>query len=286
MSVAREPELIPPPTATIAEDVRRALAEDLGAGDLTANLIDASRRARARIVAKEPGMLCGSAWAQACFVALDPQCTVTWSHGDGDAFARDTTLCEIEGPARALLSAERSALNFLQLLSGVATTAAAYVAAVAGTRATVLDTRKTLPGLRLAQKYAVRCGGAMNHRIGLFDAVLIKENHIAAVGSIAAAIARARAEAGTALVEVEVESLAELADALAARPDRIMLDDFTLAAMREAVLLADGRVPLEVSGSVTLETIAAIAATGVDFISVGALTKHVRALDLSMRLHD
>jgi nicotinate-nucleotide pyrophosphorylase (carboxylating) len=207
-----------------------------------------------------------------------------WRLADGDRFEAGALLCAFSGRARALLSAERSALNFLQTLSATATQAAAYVAAVAGTRATILDTRKTLPGLRLAQKYAVRCGGATNHRLGLHDAVLIKENHIACAGSVAAAVAAARAASPGLGVEVEVESLAELREALDCAPDRIMLDDFDLAGLREAVAVTAGRVPLEASGGMSLDAVRAVADTGVDYISVGALTKHVRAIDLSMRV--
>jgi nicotinate-nucleotide pyrophosphorylase (carboxylating) len=273
-----------PPAAAIEEDVRRALAEDIGTGDATAALVPADRFAVARIVAKEAGVLAGRAWAEACFRRLDARVAIDWRLDDGMRFSPGAELCRIEGPARALLAGERSALNFLQTLSGTATVAAAFVAAVAGTRATILDTRKTLPGLRLAQKYAVRAGGASNHRIGLFDAVLVKENHVACAGSVAAAIAAARAASPGLLLEVEVESLAELDEALACGPDRIMLDDFDLDMLREGVRRTAGRVALESSGSVSLETVRAVAETGVDYISVGALTKHVRAIDLSMRV--
>lgn len=273
-----------PPPAAILDDVRRALAEDLGTGDATAALVPADRGARAAIVAKQAGVLAGRAWAQACFEQLDPRTTIDWSRSDGARFAPGDLICRLTGAARALLGGERSALNFLHTLSATATVAAAFVAAVAGTRAVILDTRKTLPGLRLAQKYAVRCGGASNHRIGLFDAVLIKENHIACAGSIAQAIAAARRSSPGLLLEVEVESLDEFEQALVCAPDRIMLDDFSLDDLREAVARGRGRVPLESSGSVSLDTVHAVAMTGVDFISVGALTKHVRAIDLSMRI--
>jgi nicotinate-nucleotide pyrophosphorylase (carboxylating) len=273
-----------PARASIDADVRRALAEDLGSGDATAALVPQDTQAIATITARESGVLAGSAWAQGCFEQVDPRLRVEWMHADGARFEADTVLCRISGPARGLLSAERSALNFLQTLSGCATTTAAYVAAVAGSGATILDTRKTLPGLRLAQKYAVRCGGAGNQRLGLYDAVLIKENHIACAGSIGAAIRAARLAAPGLPLEVEVESLEEFAQALLAAPDRIMLDDFSLPQVRAAVELGAGRVPLEVSGGVALDTVDAIAATGVDFISVGALTKHVRAIDLSLRI--
>jgi len=268
----------------VATDVARALSEDIGSGDATASLLPAERRASASVTAKESATLAGRDWFDACFAALDATSRVTWAARDGDQVAAGFSICSIEGHARALVSAERSALNFLQTLSGTATTTAAYVRAVAGTRATILDTRKTIPGLRLAQKYAVRCGGGSNHRIGLYDAVLIKENHIAAAGTIATAVSRARAASPGLLLEVEVETLAQLEEALAAQPDRILIDDFTLADMRIAVARAAGACPLEVSGGVSLETIRAIADTGVDFISVGALTKHVRAVDLSMRV--
>jgi nicotinate-nucleotide pyrophosphorylase (carboxylating) len=273
-----------PPQSAIDDDVRRALAEDLGDGDATAALVPANRIAQATVVAKEAGVLAGRAWAQACFERLDPRVRLDWQRADGERFAAGDLLCRIDGPARALLAGERSALNFLQTLSATASVAAAFVEAVAGTGATILDTRKTLPGLRLAQKYAVRAGGASNHRIGLFDAVLIKENHIACAGSLPAAIAAARAASPGLLLEVEVESLDEFAQALACAPDRIMLDDFSLDAMREAVRIGAGRVPLESSGSVSLDSVRAVAQTGVDYISVGALTKHVRAIDLSMRV--
>lgn len=273
-----------PPRAVIDDDVARALAEDIGTGDATAALVPASRSATARIVAKEAGVLAGRAWAQACFERLAPDVRLHWARDDGERFADGDLLCRLEGPARALLAAERSALNFLQTLSATATVAAAFVHAVAGTGATILDTRKTLPGLRLAQKYAVRAGGASNHRIGLFDAVLIKENHVACAGGVAAAIGAARAASPGLLLEVEVETLAELDEALACAPDRIMLDDFALDDLREAVRRTARRVPLESSGSVSLATVRAVAETGVDYISVGALTKHVRAVDLSMRI--
>jgi nicotinate-nucleotide pyrophosphorylase (carboxylating) len=273
-----------PPRAAIEDDVARALAEDVGSGDATAALVPATLAAAARIVAREPGVLAGRDWAQACFERLDPRVRVHWQRADGERFAGGDLLCRVEGPARALLAGERSALNFLQTLSATATVAAAFVAAVAGTRATILDTRKTVPGLRLAQKYAVRAGGASNHRIGLFDAVLVKENHVACVGGIAAAIAAARAASPGVMLEVEVETLAELDEALAHAPDRIMLDDFAPDELREAVRRSAGRVPLESSGSVSLANVRAVADTGVDYISVGALTKHVRAIDLSMRI--
>lgn len=273
----------PPPAEVIRADVRRALAEDIGTGDVTAALIDPAERAGARIVARESAVLAGAPWADACFRQLDPGVRIDWHHADGDRVAADAMLCELDGNARALVAGERNALNFLQLLSGTATTTRAYVDAVAGTDARILDTRKTLPGLRLAQKYAVRCGGGHNHRIGLFDMILIKENHVAAAGGIAHAIRAARAAHPEVLLECEVESLDELRDAIQAGADRVMLDEFSDGMLHDAVALTAGRVPLEVSGSVNLERVRAIAETGVDFISIGALTKHVRAIDLSMR---
>ncbi len=285
-----EPGTAPPaPTlpADLAEQVAAALREDLGSGDLTAALVPLAQRVRGRIVSREAAVLCGQAWVEACFRRLDPGIRLTWNAADGATLTPGMLVCTVEGPARSVLTGERTALNFLQLLSATATAASRFAAALAGTGCTVLDTRKTLPGLRSAQKYAVRCGGAANHRMGLYDMVLIKENHILAAGSIARAVAAARASAAGARIEVEVESLGELEQALEARPDIVMLDDFTLEDMAAAVARnrARGRpVLLEASGSVSLETVRAIAATGVDFVSVGALTKHVRAVDLSMRL--
>jgi nicotinate-nucleotide pyrophosphorylase (carboxylating) len=273
-----------PDAALVAQDVARALAEDFGNGDATADLLPTSASANATVIAREPAVLCGSAWFDACFRACDPAVVIQWHVHDGDRVAADTALCRLHGNARALVGAERSALNFLQTLSGTATVAAQYADAVHGTRTRILDTRKTLPGLRLAQKYAVRCGGATNHRIGLFDAILIKENHIAAAGSLGAAVSAARAAHPNLLLEVEVENFDELDQALAAKVDRIMLDEFSAEDLRRAVAHVAGRVALEVSGSVSLERVRAIAETGVDFISVGALTKHVRAIDLSMRV--
>ncbi len=271
-----------PDPQQIREQVRAALAEDLGAGDLTAALVPEGARARAGIVAREPAVLCGVDWATAAFEQVDPAIEVDWLAADGDRVTADTRLCELRGPARGLLSAERVALNFLQTLSATATLAARYVAAVEGTGARILDTRKTIPGLRLAQKYAVRCGGASNHRIGLFDAILIKENHIAAAGSVGAALAAARRVADVE-IEIEVEDLDQLEEALAAGARRVLLDNFDLDRLREAVRLNRGRARLEASGGVDLDTVRGIAETGVDDISVGALTKDIRAVDLSMR---
>ena len=268
----------------IAKVVTQALAEDIASGDITAELIGADVQVSGRIVTREDGILCGTAFALEAFQQIDPSCHVEWAAQDGDAIAADSLVCALSGPARALLTGERTALNFLQLLSGTATTAGQYAARVAHTGVKLLDTRKTVPGLRLAQKYAVTCGGCYNHRIGLFDAFLIKENHISAAGGIAEAVAAAINVAPDKPVEIEVETEAELEQALTAGADRIMLDNFTLAALRDAVSLTAGRAELEASGNVTDETLVAIAETGVDFISIGALTKHVRALDLSMRI--
>jgi nicotinate-nucleotide pyrophosphorylase (carboxylating) len=276
--------LTPPDTASIAADVERAFAEDLGRGDATASLLPAEAIASARLTCRESAVIAGIPWFDACMHKLDPDVHIEWHVQDGERVAPGSILCDIRGLARAVVSAERSALNFLQMLSGTATTTADYVAAVAGTNVRVLDTRKTVPGLRLAQKYAVRCGGGHNHRIGLYDAILVKENHIIAAGSIAAAVLAARQLHPALLLEVEVENLNELQQALDAGVDRIMLDNFTLPVMREAVAQAAGRVALEISGNVDLYTIGDYARTGVDFISVGALTKNVRAIDLSLRL--
>ena len=268
----------------IAKVVTQALSEDVANGDITAELIGADVQASGRIVTREDGILCGTTFALEAFQQIDPSCHVEWAAQDGDSIAADSLVCTLSGPARALLTGERTALNFLQLLSGTATTAGQYAARVAHTKVKLLDTRKTVPGLRRAQKYAVTCGGCYNHRIGLFDAFLIKENHISAAGGIAEAVAAARNVAPDKPVEIEVETEAELEQALTAGADRIMLDNFTLAALRDAVSLTAGRAELEASGNVTDETLVAIAETGVDFISIGALTKHVRALDLSMRI--
>ena len=270
---------LPDPNPTVA----LALAEDVGGGDLTAALIPEDAQAEATVISRENAILCGAAWFDAVFWQLDSRIVINWQAADGDRIASDQLLCTLRGLARVLLTGERTALNFLQLLSGTATLARRYADAVAGTRATILDTRKTLPGLRLAQKYAVRCGGCRNHRIGLFDAVLIKENHIMAAGSIGEAIAVARRLHPDVTVEVEVENLAELAEALMAQPDIVMLDNFDLATMAEAVNITGGRVKLEASGNVNFETVRPIAETGVDYISIGGLTKDVRAVDLSMR---
>lgn len=273
-----------PDPQEIARQVAQALAEDLGGGDLTAALVPEEAVVDARLIVREAAILCGTAWFDEVFRQLAPALTSRWAARDGDPLQPGQLVCELHGPARPLLSGERTALNFLQTLSGTATTAARYVAAVAGTGAVILDTRKTIPGLRLAQKYAVRCGGASNHRVGLYDAILIKENHIRAAGSIAAALRSAFAAAGEGvMVEVEVEGLEELEQALAAGATRVLLDNFDLAGLREAVRRTAGRARLEASGGVNLETVGAIAATGVDFISVGQLTKDIRATDYSMQ---
>ena len=274
----------PPDAAQIAADIERAFAEDLGPGDATAGLLPADARARAELTCRDAAVIAGAPWFDACFRRLDPAVRIDWQVRDGDRVAPGTVICRLSGHARSLVTAERSALNFLQLLSATATVTAAYVAAVAGTAVRVLYTRKTIPGLRLAQKYAVRCGGGHNQRIGLYDAILVKENHIIAAGGIAAAVQAARRLHPDLLLEVEVENLDELAQALQAGVDRIMLDNFEPAQMLEAVRRTAGRVPLEASGNVDLRTIGDYASTGVDFISVGALTKHVRAVDLSLRL--
>lgn len=277
----------PDPTtaAGIVEQVRQALTEDIGGGDITAELIPPDAHLGGSVIAREPGVLCGRDWFDEVFRQLDPKLSIRWFAEDGATLHPDQQLCELSGQARSLLTGERTALNFVQLLSAVATRTHTYVNAVAGNNCRILDTRKTLPGLRLAQKYAVRCGGGTNHRIGLFDAILLKENHIIAAGSIAQAVAQARIQNSAVLLEVEVETLDELEQALQAGADRVLLDNFSLDQLRQAVAQTTGRAELEASGGVTLQTIAEIAATGVDFISVGELTKSVGALDLSMRLH-
>ena len=268
-------------------DVARALQEDVGSGDLTAGLIDPARRARARVLARESAVICGAPWANAALRALDPSAQITWHVAEGQRCAPDQVVLEVEASARALLSAERTALNFLQLLSAVATKTATYVDAVRGTRAHIVDTRKTLPGLRLAQKYAVRVGGGTNHRIGLHDAVLIKENHIAAAGGVTAVLRAAEKVAARAqFVEIEVETLEQLQEALDAGAKMILLDNMPVPMLREAVRINAGRAILEISGGVTLEDLRALAETGVDRISIGALTKDVKATDFSMRLQE
>mgnify|MGYP004702397367 FL=1 len=268
-------------------DVARALQEDVGSGDLTAGLIDPARRARARVLARESAVICGAPWANAALRALDPSAQITWHVAEGQRCAPDQVVLEVEASARALLSAERTALNFLQLLSAVATKTATYVEAVRGTRAHIVDTRKTLPGLRLAQKYAVRVGGGTNHRIGLHDAVLIKENHIAAAGGVTAVLRAAEKVAARAqFVEIEVETLEQLQEALDAGAKMILLDNMPVPMLREAVRINAGRAILEISGGVTLEDLRALAETGVDRISIGTLTKDIKATDFSMRLQE
>ncbi len=272
-----------PPKETIAAQVRTALAEDVGSGDQTAALIPADAVGRAHVVSREAAVLSGTPWVDEVFRQLDPAVRIEWLASDGSRVAPDQTVCRLSGAARTLLTGERTALNFLQTLSGTATLARRWADAVVGTGARILDTRKTIPGLRLAQKYAVTCGGCHNHRIGLYDAVLIKENHIAAAGSVTAALRAAQAAAAGLEIEIEVETLEQLREALAAGARRVLLDNFPLERLREAVAVARGRARLEASGGVTLETVRGIAETGVDDISVGALTKDVRAVDLSMR---
>ena len=272
----------------LIDDLQRAvdtaLAEDVGSGDITAQLIPADRQARARVITREACTVCGRAWVEEVFRQLDPQLRLTWHCEDGDRVAADSVLFEIEGNARAILTGERTALNFLQTLSGTATTAATYAARAAGTNIKILDTRKTIPGLRSAQKYAVLCGGCHNHRIGLYDAFLIKENHIAAAGGIEQAVAQARSIKPEALVEVEVENLDELRQALDSGVDVIMLDEFSDADTKTALELAEGKAKIEISGSVDGERLQQLAGLDVDYISSGSLTKHLRAIDLSLRI--
>jgi nicotinate-nucleotide pyrophosphorylase (carboxylating) len=279
-----------PDPASIARIVDAALEEDIGSGDLTAQLIPKDKQARATIITRETATICGTAWANAVFAKIDASVQIDWQVSDGDRVQPNQLLCTLTGSARSLLTGERTALNLLQTLSAVATATRQYVDAVAGTQCRILDTRKTLPGLRLAQKYAVKCGGGVNHRIGLFDAILVKENHIAAAGSIAAAVTAGRKLNSNVLLEVEVENFDELQQALDAKVDRIMLDNFSLDDMRKAVQItrqhAHRAVSLEASGNVDMTSVRPIAETGIDFISIGGLTKHVRAVDLSMRFAD
>ncbi|RDZ29228.1 carboxylating nicotinate-nucleotide diphosphorylase [Lysobacter silvisoli] len=278
----------PPPAEQVQADVARALAEDLGSGDVTASLLPDTADS-AYLLCKEPAVVCGRPWFDACHRALDPDVRIDWRVAEGDQVAAGTVLATLQGRSRALVSAERASLNFMQTLSGTATVTAAYVEAVRGTRTQILDTRKTLPGLRLAQKYAVRVGGGVNHRIGLYDTVMLKENHVRAAGSLTAAIRAARERYPALPLIVEVETLAQLREALGEGCDRILIDDFDAATRREAVAIAagapyGGRIPLEVSGGVDLAGLRAIAEDGVDCISIGGLTKHVRAIDLSLKL--
>jgi len=278
---------MPTPPSDLAATVAVALAEDVGSGDLTAALVPAERNGRARIITREAAVLAGRPYVDEVFRQVDPRVEVEWHASDGDPVAPDQVLYRLSGPARSLLTGERTALNFVQSLSGTATATRRYADAIAGLPCRILDTRKTIPGLRNAQKYAVLCGGGTNHRIGLYDGILIKENHIIAAGSIAAAVAAARSSGARVPVEVEVESLDELRQALAAGADMALLDEFSLDDLRAAVAMnrahAQGPMKLEASGGITLESLRAIAETGVDFISVGSLTKHLRAVDLSMR---
>jgi nicotinate-nucleotide pyrophosphorylase (carboxylating) len=273
----------PVPPEIVAEQVRLALAEDVGSGDRTAALVPAAAVSEAIIVCREPAVLCGTAWVDEVFRQLDAAIAVEWLVADGDAVPGGASLCRLRGPSRSLLTGERTALNFLQSLSGTATVSRRWADAVAGTGVRILDTRKTIPGLRRAQKYAVVCGGCHNHRMGLYDALLIKENHIAAAGSVLGALSAAQAFAAGLEVEIEVETLGQLEEALEAGARRILLDNFPPERLREAVVRNAGRARLEASGGVTLENVRAIAETGVDDISVGVLTKHLRAIDLSMR---
>jgi nicotinate-nucleotide pyrophosphorylase (carboxylating) len=277
------PDIAPPPAGVVEADVARALAEDLGTGDVTAALLP-DIRDTAYLVCKESAVICGRPWFDACHRALDPEVAIAWHVAEGDRVRAGTVIATLEGRARALVTAERASLNFLQTLSGTATVTADHVAAVARTGAKILDTRKTIPGLRVAQKYAVRVGGGENHRMGLYDAVMLKENHVRAAGSLTAAIRNARAAQASLPLIVEVETLEQLDEALREGCERILIDDFDTAARREAVRRANGRIPLEVSGGVDIDTVRAIAEDGVECISIGGLTKHVRAIDLSLKL--
>ena len=282
MSTRMSPELI----AHISASVQIALAEDIGSGDLTATLVPAEQRAAATIVCRDAAVVCGQPWLKEVFRQLDPHIAIQWSVREGDDAVAGQTLCELRGLARPLLTGERTALNYLQTLSAVASATRACVDAVTGTRTKILDTRKTIPGLRLAQKYAVRIGGGTTHRIGLYDGILVKENHIVAAGGITAAVRRAKEQGSAALLEVEVETLAQVQEAFTAGADRLLLDNFSVAQMIEAVALRDRQSPrttLEASGGIHFETLRPVAETGVDFISIGALTKNIRAVDLSMR---
>lgn len=273
----------PPPQAVVAGDVRRALEEDLGGGDCTAALIPEKAILQTRVICRENAVLCGRPWFEETFRQTGAGVSVAWQSDDGEMTEDGQQICSLDGPARSILSGERTALNFLQTLSGTATRARQYVDAVAGTGATILDTRKTVPGLRLAQKYAVRCGGASNHRIGLFDAILIKENHISAAGGIGAAVSRALQLYPGLLLEVEVENLEQLEEACSAGAQRVLLDNFGLDGLRTAVDRFKGRIGLEASGGIDLDSVRPVAGTGVDFISTGDITKSVRAVDFSMR---
>ncbi len=267
----------------IDEAALQALKEDLGDGDLTAELIPAEHSSRATLITREDAVLCGTQWFDSVFRQLDERIQIKWLAQDGDAVQANQTLCELQGPTRALLTGERTAMNFLQTLSGTATTTRDYVRMLEGTQTRLLDTRKTIPGLREAQKYAVHCGGGQNHRMGLYDAILIKENHVMAAGSVGQAVSIARQKCPDISIEAEVENLSELQEAIDAGADIVLLDNFDLALMREAVALNNGRIKLEASGGFEMQALRDAALTGVDFISVGALTKHLQATDLSMR---
>jgi nicotinate-nucleotide pyrophosphorylase (carboxylating) len=282
--MAQRPQ--PPTDTVVAADVERAVREDLGDGDRTAALIPADARLATRVICRESAILCGRPWFDETFRQLDPAIRVDWKAGDSEAIRPNQEVCRLEGPARTVLSGERTALNFLQTLSGTATRTHRFVEAVAGTGAVILDTRKTLPGLRLAQKYAVRCGGGSNHRIGLFDAILIKENHIAAAGSITAAVEAAKHQSPGLALEVEVENLEQLEEAFRAGAGRALLDNFSLRTLKAAVARFRGQIELEASGGIDLNSVRAIAEAGVDFISTGSITKDVFATDFSMRFVD
>ena len=271
-------------TSDIQQQVAQALKEDIGSGDVTANLLAADQTSSAIVITRESGVLCGTQWFDQCFLQVEETITIHWQAKDGDLIIPNQTLCTIEGPTRALLTAERAALNFLQTLSATATTTKHYVDALTNTGVKILDTRKTIPGLRLAQKYAVSCGGGMNHRIGLYDMILIKENHVASCGSITAVIKKAQQNNQQCEVEIEVESLKELEEALNAGAQRILLDNFAREDLVKAVAINQRRAKLEVSGNITLENINEVAQTGIDYISSGAITKNIQALDLSMQI--
>jgi len=268
---------------SVSSDVTRALAEDIAEGDCTASLIAQETVLETRVISREDAVLAGRPWFEETFRQLDPDIHISWQAGDGDSISPGMEICRLRGQARSILSGERTALNFLQILSGTASRTRQFVEAVEGTSAVILDTRKTIPGLRRAQKYAVRCGGGSNHRIGLFDAILIKENHISAAGSISVAVRRARHDYPDLLLEVEVENLEELAEAVNAAAHRVLLDNFELKTLREAVRQFKGKIQLEASGGISLDSVRSVAETGVDFISTGAITKSVRAIDFSMR---
>jgi nicotinate-nucleotide pyrophosphorylase (carboxylating) len=288
MSTLRNPHA-PFNTALVAAfeaNIRDALAEDIGSGDLTARLVPADQHVKARVIVREEAVLCGAPWFEGVMMTIDPHIGIRWEHAEGDLMPAESTVCTIEAPARSLLTGERTALNFLQLLSGVASATRRHVQAVAGTAARILDTRKTLPGLRLAQKYAVRVGGGDNQRLALYDGILIKENHIAAAGGVGAALRAAQTLGSGAPVQIEVESLDELREALDAGATSILLDNFSTALMRKAVAITAGKAVLEASGGVSLATLREIAETGVDRISIGSLTKDVRATDYSLRIVD